>query len=71
MTKSNGETHFVLFTECVNPGERNSSKLRFIVYDPMSYNGSDGDGVPFESSASYKTGYRYYNISSVIMWNVQ
>lgn len=71
MTKSNGETHFVLFTECVNPGERNSSKLRFIVCDPMSYDGSDGDSVPFEKSASYKSGYRYYNISSVIMWNVQ
>ena len=70
MTKSNGDTHFVLFAECINPSERNVSKLRFIIYDPMSFDGSDGDGVPFEQSASYKSGYRYYNISSVITWKV-
>ena len=70
MVKSNGETHFVLFSECINPGERNTSKLRFIIYDPMSFDGTDGDGVPFEQSASYKKGYRYSNISSVITWNV-
>ena len=70
MTKANGETHFVLFTECLNPGERNSSKLKFIICDPMSYSGADGDRVPFEKSASYKSGFRYSHVSSVITWNV-
>lgn len=71
MTKSDGDTHYIVITECINPEETKASKLRFIVYDPLSYDGSDGDGVPFEDSASYKLGYRYSDFTSFYFWDVE
>ena len=70
LTKSNGDTHFVLFTECVNPNEKKASKLKFIIYDPMAMTKSRGDGVPFEQSESYIDGYRYSHITDFYIWTV-
>ncbi len=70
MVLSGGATHFVLFTKCVNPEASRPSQLKFIISDSMSWDGSDGDNVPFEESASYKAGYRYSSISSLFVWDV-
>lgn len=71
MTKADGDTHYIVIAECVNPEETKASKLQFIVYDPLSYDGSDGDGVLFEESASYKLGYRYSDFTSFYYWDVK
>ncbi len=70
LTKPSGETHFVLFTECVNPNEKKASKLKFVIYDPMAMTKSRGDGVPFEQSESYIDGYRYSHIADFYVWTV-
>lgn len=70
LTKPGGDTHFVLFTECVNPNEKKTSKLKFIIYDPMAMTKSRGDGVPFEQSESYIDGYRYSHITDFYVWTV-
>jgi len=71
MTKADGETHYIVVAECVNPTEKKASKLKFIVYDPLSYDGKDGDFVMFEESASYKLGYRYSDFTSFYYWDVK
>lgn len=71
MSKYNGETHYIVVASCVNPSETKASKLQFMVYDPLSYDGSDGDYVLFEDSISYKLGYRYSNFTSFYYWDVK
>ncbi len=64
-------SHYLLFTKCVNPEEKNPNNYQFIVCDPASYTGSDGDHVLFEKSYSYLTlGYRFYNMVSIEEWNL-
>ena len=64
-------SHYLLFTECVNPGEKNPNNYQFIVCDPASYTGADGDHVLFEKSYSYVTlGYRFSNMISIEEWNL-
>ncbi len=70
MVRSSGATHFVLFTKCLNPEETRASRLKFLISDAMSTDGTDGYNVPFEESASYKAGYRYSNITSFLYWDV-
>lgn len=71
MSKHNGETHYIVVAACVNPNETKASRLQFMVYDPLSYDGSDGDYVLFEDSISYKLGYRYSNFTSFYYWDVK
>lgn len=71
MTKATGETHYIVIAECLNPNEKNASKLKFIVYDPLGYDKNEGDGVLFEESASYKLGYRYSDFTSYYCWDVK
>ncbi len=70
MEKPNGDTHYVLFAECINPEETVASRLKFKIFDSLSFDGSDGDNVLFEDSASYKAGYRFGHIKSFIYWEV-
>lgn len=64
------KTHYVVFAECLNPEERSSSKLEFLIYDPAAYYPENGDGVIFEDTISYKyEGYRYSSIASVIVYD--
>lgn len=68
-------SHYFLFTKCLNPEEKNVSKLRFEVCDPAAYatgTTQKGDHVPFEESYSYVSlGYRMWNITCMLTWNVQ
>ncbi len=61
-------THYIVITKCLNPEEKNSSKLRFAVSDPAAYKAEDGDNVAFEDSTAYKMGYRYSSIRSIITY---
>ncbi len=64
-------SHYLLFTKCVNPEEKNPNNYQFIVCDPASYTGSDGDHVLFERSYSYLTlGYRFGNMITIEEWNL-
>lgn len=71
MSNSRQGTHYIVIAECLNPEETNPSKLKFIVYDPLSNDGSDGDGVLFEDSASYAVGYRYTDFESFYYWDTK
>jgi hypothetical protein len=56
----------------LNPGEKTSSKLKFLVYDSAAYLPENGDNVPFEKSTSYiYEGYRYKNIKSVMYFTLE
>ncbi len=58
--------HYLVFTECINPDEKYTSKLKFMVCDSAAYDPENGDYVPFEMSTSYLVeAYRYANIRSV------
>ncbi len=59
--------HYVVFTKCLNPEEKNSSKYIFEVCDSAAYNPEDGENVQFENSLSYKIGYRLSNIQYVMI----
>jgi len=66
------DTHYVVISECVNPNETVSSKIEFRIYDPAAYYPEDGDNVLFSQSTSYKQMYyRYGNISSIIIYDVE
>lgn len=66
------KNHYIVFTECLNPGEKTSSKLKFLVYDSAAYLPENGDNVPFEKSTSYLyEGYRYKNIKSVMYFTLE
>ncbi len=60
------KNHYLVFTECLNPNEKYSSNLKFMVCDSAARSPEEGDYVPFEKSTSYVIeGYRYKNIKSV------
>lgn len=66
------KNHYIVFTECLNPEEKTSSKLKFFVYDSAAYLPENGDNVPFEKSTSYLyEGYRYKNIKSVMYFTLE
>lgn len=68
---SRNRTHYMVFTRCLNPEEKNPNKYIFEVCDSASYDASRGDHVPFEKSISYTSeGYRMTNAVSMITWNV-
>ncbi|MBR6708676.1 MAG: RICIN domain-containing protein [Clostridia bacterium] len=65
------ESHYLLFTKCVNPEETNPNNYKFIVCDPAAYDTKQGDNIPFEQSYSYRSlGYRYYHRSCMLVWDV-
>ncbi len=57
------KNHYLVFTECLNPEEKSTSKLKFIVYDPAAYEPVNGENVLFEQSTSYL--YEYYRYSHI------
>lgn len=66
------ESHYFLFTKCVNPDEKNPNNYKFIVCDPAAYGLAQGDNVPFEKCYSYLSlGYRYYQTMCMLVWDVQ
>ena len=66
------KNHYIVFTECLNPDERTSSKIRFLVCDSASYTPESGDNIQFEKSTSYVyEGYRYSNIKSVMYFTLE
>jgi len=68
---SRGRTHYIVFTKCLNPEEKNTNNYKFEVCDSASYDAARGDHVQFEKSISYTSeGYRYSNAVSIITWNV-
>lgn len=65
------KNHYLVFAECLNPEEKTSSKLKFLVCDSAAYLPEDGDYVLFEDSTSYKyEGYRYSNIHSILYMTI-
>ena len=67
---SRGRTHYIVFTRCINPEEKNPSKYRFEVSDSASYDPERGDHVPFEQCISYTAqGYRLSQARSIIAFN--
>ena len=66
------KNHYIVFTECLNPDERTSSKIKFLVCDSAAYNPENGDNIQFEKSTSYVyEGYRYSNIKSVMYFTLE
>ena len=67
---SKGRTHYIVFTRCINPEEKNPSKYRFEVSDSASYDPERGDHVPFEQCISYTAqGYRLSQARSIIAFD--
>ena len=67
---SKGRTHYIVFTKCLNPEEKNTSKYRFEVCDSAAYDANKGDHVPFEQCISYTAqGYRLSQARSIISLN--
>ncbi len=66
-----GRTHYIVFTKCLNPTEKNPNKYIFEVCDSASYDAARGDHVPFEKCISYTAErYRYSNAVCIITWKV-
>ncbi|MBQ9428924.1 MAG: hypothetical protein IJU41_05190 [Clostridia bacterium] len=65
-----GNSHYVVFAECLNPSETDARRLRFRIYDPAATTRDFGDGVLFEDSMSYKTGYRYGSVVKMITFGL-
>lgn len=64
-------SHYFLFTECLNPEEKNPYNYKFRVCDPAAYDLSQGDNIPFEQCYSYRSlYYRYSNIACMMVWDV-
>lgn len=64
-------THYIVFTECINPDAAKASDYEFIVCDSAAYDAADGDHVKFEDCASYKNSrYRYSHMIQLITWSV-
>ena len=65
-------THYVVIGECVNPDEKTSSKLEFMIYDPAAYAPEDGDGVLMKETTSSKyLSLGYYSITRLIIYDVE
>ncbi len=68
---SRNKTHYIVFTKCLNPEEKNSNNYKFEVCDSASYDAARGDHVPFEKSISYTAeGYRMTNAVAIITWDI-
>lgn len=66
-----GASHYLLFTSCVNPEEKDPNNYRFIVCDSASYDRENGAHVLFENSYSYVSlGYRFSSMVSIEEWNL-
>ena len=66
------KNHYIVFTECLNPEERTSSKIKFLVCDSAAYTPENGDNIPFEKSTSYVyENYRYSHIKSVMFFTLE
>lgn len=70
--KKGYNTHYIVFTECVNPDAEKSSDYQFIVCDSAAYDAEDGDHVEFEKCRSYtQSYYRYSHMVQLITWNIE
>lgn len=68
---SKNRTHYIVFTKCVNPEEKNPNNYKFEVCDSASYDAARGDHVLFEQSISYAVeGYRMSSAVSMISWSI-
>jgi len=66
-----GTSHYLVFTECVNPEETNPNRYEFRVCDPVASDPAEGNNVLFTESYSYKKiGYRYSHMVDVQVYNV-
>lgn len=63
-------THYVVFTECLNPDDKNGN-YEFRICDSAASIPELGDNVPFNQSISYKSlGYRYSSIFTYSVYEV-
>ncbi len=68
---SRNRTHYIVFSKCLNPTEKNPKNYKFEVCDSASYDAARGDHVPFEKSISYTAeGYRMSSAVSMITWEI-
>ncbi|MEE0970089.1 MAG: Ig-like domain-containing protein [Clostridia bacterium] len=68
---SGRRTHYIVFTKCLNPTEKDPANYRFEVCDSASYDAARGDHIPFEKCISYTSEeYRMSNAISIIKWNI-
>ncbi|MBR3966485.1 MAG: Ig-like domain-containing protein [Clostridia bacterium] len=68
---SGNRTHYIVFTKCLNPTEKNPKNYKFEVCDSASYDAARGDHVQFEKSISYTAErYRMSNAVSMITWEI-
>ncbi len=63
---SGRQTHYIVFTKCLNPTEKNPANYRFEVCDSAAYNASQGDHVPFEECISYVSRGQKYRMSNAV-----
>ncbi|NLK39075.1 MAG: Ig domain-containing protein [Clostridiales bacterium] len=60
------DSHFLVFTKCINPDEKNPNKYEFLVCDPAAYTPGEGAHVRFEDSISYRSmHYRYGHMTMI------
>lgn len=63
-------THYVVFTECLNPDDTKGN-FEFRICDSAASIPELGDNVPFKESISYKSlGYNYWSIFGYSVYNV-
>ncbi len=63
-------THYVVFTECLNPDDPYFN-FEFRICDPAASDESLGDNVPFKESISYRSlGYGYWSIFEYSVYNI-
>ncbi len=63
-------THYVVFTECLNPDDPYGN-YEFRICDSAASDPSLGDNVPFKQSISYKSlGYSYWSINNYTVFNI-
>jgi len=66
-----GTSHYLVFTECINPDAPNPNQYEFRVCDPVASDPSEGNNVLFTESYSYKKiGYRYSHMVDIQVYNV-
>ncbi len=64
-------THYIVFTECVNPDEPNPNNYQFLVCDPAALDAEHGDNVLFENSPAYRNMYyNFYHTTTMTTFNV-
>ena len=63
-------THYVVFTECLNPDDPYGN-YEFRICDSAASDPVLGDNVPFKQSISYKSlGYSYWSINNYTVYNI-